>query len=101
MSWEYSDDLDRYRTAHDLNAGPGRRWMVMWAPALRAYVAFYLGPEAVPWQSAATGPALAGRLRSVERELSPTGGGFWNCPAAGCSWGSVKPMSHPCPLPAV
>ncbi len=64
---------------------------------MRAYAAFYLGPEAVPWQGAPTPERLVDRLGEVEREVAGAGGGFWSCPVAGCGWSSRNPMGHPCP----
>ncbi|NYH52515.1 MULTISPECIES: hypothetical protein [Nocardiopsis] len=103
MGWDYADDHERYQAARRLSSRRGRLWMVMWAPALRAYVGFYLGPEAVPWQSAPTSEGLSERLEQVERELAAASAtrapeGFWSCPNPGCLWSSINPMPHPCPV---
>ncbi|MDE3725116.1 hypothetical protein PWG71_27355 [Nocardiopsis sp. N85] len=158
MGWNSADDGEQYGAARRLDAEAGPWWTVMWAPALRAYVAFYRGREAVRWQSAPTPEGLVERLREAERGIgrdgttprlpvsrSGSGGahrrapkeesghiaqggvparraltvrlrgpragtrtvavpgeetadGYWTCPAQACSWTSVNPMSHPCPV---
>ncbi|WP_017569263.1 hypothetical protein [Nocardiopsis halotolerans] len=98
MGWNHSDDMEHYEAARVLNRRCGRLWTVMWSPSTRAYVAFYLGPEAVRWQGAASPEGLLELLRGVEREVAEAGGGYWNCPVAGCAWSSVNPMRHPCPM---
>ncbi|WP_150240196.1 hypothetical protein [Nocardiopsis quinghaiensis] len=103
MGWDYADDHERYQAARRLNSRRGRHWMVMWAPALRAYVGFYLGPEAMPWLASPTAEGLSERMGRVERELAAGAAtdapeGFWSCPAPGCLWSSVGPVPHPCPV---
>ncbi|WP_370011386.1 hypothetical protein UIS43_20810 [Nocardiopsis sp. LDBS0036] len=100
MGWNRADDLDRYETARVLDRRCGRLWTVMWSPSMRVYTAFYLGPQAVPWQAAPSPAGLVERLREVEREVAGAAGGYWSCPVAGCVWSSIRPMRHPCPLPA-
>ncbi|MFL1426416.1 MULTISPECIES: hypothetical protein [unclassified Nocardiopsis] len=69
MSWNRADDGEQYEVARRLNAEAGRTWTVMWAPALRAYVAFYQGTATVRWQSAPTPQGLMDRMREAEHGL--------------------------------
>ncbi|QUX28730.1 hypothetical protein KGD83_26570 [Nocardiopsis akebiae] len=95
MGWDRAGDLDRYEAARSLDRRCGRLWTVMWSPSMRVCTAFYPGPQAAP------SPAgLVERLREVEREVAGAAGGYWSCPVAGCAWSSIRPMRHPCPLPA-
>ncbi|MFY7069649.1 hypothetical protein ACOQFV_27645 [Nocardiopsis changdeensis] len=77
MSWNRADDGEQYEAARRLNAEAGRMWTVMWAPALRAYVAFYQGAAVVRWQSAPTAEGLVERLREAERLLGADTGRAW------------------------
>lgn len=75
MAWNRVDDGEQYEAARRLNAEAGRTWTVMWAPGLRAYVAFYQGTAAVRWQGSPTAEGLMERLREAERGLRAGPGG--------------------------
>lgn len=100
MSWNRADDGEQYEVARRLNAEAGRTWTVMWAPALRAYVAFYQGTAAVRWQSAPTAEGLVERLREAERRLGADGGGSRAVGAhrrPAVPWSSTAPVPTPVP----
>ncbi len=118
MSWNRADDGEQYEAARRLNAAAGRTWTVMWAPGLRAYVAFYQGEAAVRWQSAPTAEGLMERLREAERRLetgtgrvrpsAPRGNGddarttgaHRRPPAESLPHTAATPARPPFPLPA-
>ncbi|QKW31745.1 hypothetical protein HUT17_01250 [Nocardiopsis flavescens] len=111
MSWNRADDGEQYEAARRLNAEAGRMWTVMWAPALRAYVAFYQGAAVVRWQSAPTAEGLVERLREAERLLGADTGRAWapaprrdgdgsRAPGARTAGAHRRPSTAPLPPPA-
>ncbi|WP_436885585.1 hypothetical protein [Nocardiopsis dassonvillei] len=63
-------------------------------PAVRAAIG--TGPDLHIATARLRGPRTVARPVVIPGE--PLADGYWNCPAQGCSWSSVNPMAHPCPV---
>lgn len=70
VAWDVRDDHDQYTAARQLQLRHRSRWLVMWGPGSRAFLAFYRGRAHVAPLLAPTCQELHRRILLTETALA-------------------------------
>lgn len=70
MGWTAAQNREYYDTARHVQHAHARLWLIMWAPAKRAYFAFYRGNAAVEPLCAPTAEQLRWGIHEIQHQLA-------------------------------